>query len=36
MQKLYNLGLPVPKDNAISNNKKLTKINIEIKANINK
>ena len=36
MQKLYNLGLPFPKDKAIINNKKFTKINIEIKANITK
>ena len=34
MQKLYSLGFPFPKDKAINNNKKFTKINIEIKANI--
>ncbi len=34
IQKLYNLGLSFPNDNAIINNKKLTKINTEIKPNI--
>ena len=34
IQKLYNFGFPVPKDKAIINNKKLTKINIDIKQNI--
>ena len=33
MHILYNFGFPFPKDKAIIKSKKLTKINIEIKAN---
>jgi hypothetical protein len=34
IQKLYNFGLPFPKDKAIINSRKLTKIKIAIKQKI--